>query len=202
MVTTSTTSATWDTWCTGSTVTASTSTSYVWGEWCDDTSTTGATTGFTTSTNLSGDTWIQWVNTTSGVIRVDQNGNVSDEFREMVEREAEQRQAERLEHAKLHNQRKAKATRLLRNSLTRKQKKDFDKRKYFYVRGNVSGNLYKIKHGRTHNVEMLDKFKNMKQRLCAHPGIYCPDEDTMLSQKIMLENMEDNFREIANITYH
>lgn len=198
MVTTSSTSATWDTWCTGSTVTGSTSATYVWGEWCDNTS---VTTGFTTSTNSSGDAWIQWV-TTSGVIQVDQYGNVSAEVIEQVRLDAERRQAERLEQTKLQNERKAKAVKLLRNDLTRKQKKDFDKHKHFFVRGNVSGNLYKIRQGRQHNVAMLDKHKKTKQILCAHPGIYCPDEDTMLSQKIMIEHMEDNFREIANITYH
>ena len=81
-------------------------------------------------------------------------------------------------------------------------KKDFDKNKHFFVRGNKSGNLYKIKQGRVGNVQMLDKLKNVKQSLCAHPRIHCPDEDTMLTQKIMIEHMEDQFRDVANITFH
>ena len=40
--------------------------------------------------------------------------------------------------------------------------------------------------------------KKIFKTLCAHPEMNCPVQDTMLSQKIMLELNEQHFLSIAN----
>lgn len=48
------------------------------------------------------------------------------------------------------------------------------------------------------NIELLDDTGKPIERLCAHPALYCPDEDTMLAQKLAIETDEESFRRIAN----
>jgi hypothetical protein len=186
------TGATWTTWATATTSSATTwvdwtgntitsTTPDLYRIWCDETT--------ATTSSIATDTWGTWVT-------IDQQRIISEP------RVVNEIRLADIKRQKERNVIKANATRLLRYALTRKQKKDFDKHNHFFVRGGNSGNLYKIKHGRAGNVLLLDKNKQVKESLCVHPHIYCPDEDTMLAQKIMIEHMEEQFRNTANITYH
>ena len=82
-----------------------------------------------------------------------------------------------------------------------KQKNDMNKHNYFYVIGGKTGHKYRIDHGRAGNVKLMVNDK-VAQSWCAHPAINCPNEDTMLAQKVMLEHMEAQFKDTANITIH
>ena len=58
---------------------------------------------------------------------------------------------------------------------------------------------YRIHKGRSGNVELLAPDGTPLRRYCAHPDLYVPDEDTMLSQKLVLESDEERFLRTANV---
>lgn len=188
----STTTA-WDGWFDGST----TGTSSVWGQWVNQattsTTSTSATTTLTSIHTSSETEWNAWVNgarfyTASRPIPI------SDEDRAAIQRRGEARKA-------LEVARNNRARRLLMSALNARQKADMIKHNYFYVIGGTSGHKYRINHGRVGNVKLMVNDR-VAQSWCAHPGINCPTEDTMLAQKVMLEHMEDKFKQTANITIH
>lgn len=198
----SATTGTWTTWCDS---TPSITGASAWGYWIDDTNVTASTSSTitTSSTSSTSDIWGYWIERVSeSRIIVHPVHELTEEEKQLEAELAESNRLAAIERKKIRDERKAKATKLLLETLDRKQKKDLEKRKHFYVRGGKSGHLYKIKQGRVGNVELVDARKRVKQKLCAHPQIGCPDEDTMLVQKVMIEHMEDHFRDIANITYH
>lgn len=57
---------------------------------------------------------------------------------------------------------------------------------------------YQISRGRAGNVTRVDDQGRHLKRYCIHPGIACPDEDTMLTQKLWLETNEELFLRTAN----
>lgn len=191
---TSVTSATWDEWTNSTSVTTTGST--IWVGWCDDSTASTIIPIISSSSTSTTATWDYWITGDHYIVEA------TEEQIRAREAQLEANRVAAIQREIEYQERKTKATKLLRAALTRKQKKDLDKHKHFFVRGGKSGDLYKIRQGRVQNVDLLDAKKRMKQQLCAHPQIHCPDEDTMLTQKIMLEHMEDHFRDIANITYH
>lgn len=183
-------------WCESTTTTTADD---VWPLWCDGTGST------TTTTDA---VWVTWASDSTLVVR-----SSSDNVFVLPERTPEQQQAheaqrqaardqqikkdhqERIKRRERHN----RAVVLLCESLNKKQHIEFDKHGHFFVRA-PSNNLYRIRSGRAGNVDLMSKnAKKVIHRLCAHPNIRCPDEDTMLVQKIMLEHFEDKFLETANI---
>lgn len=98
-----------------------------------------------------------------------------------------------LQTNKLNAQEKAKQ--LLIENLNNSQRLQYTKFGYFYVTGQ-SGKRYQITKGKNINIYVLEN-KRIVTRLCAHPRIDCPIEDTMLIQKIMLESNEKHFLSIA-----
>lgn len=91
----------------------------------------------------------------------------------------------------------ARAEELLRKYLSQEQKVTLDKHGWFEVNGK-SGTLYRIRKGRSINVDVLDKkTKQVVHKLCAHPVMNVPDFDTMLTQKVMLEVDEASFLKVA-----
>ena len=60
--------------------------------------------------------------------------------------------------------------------------------------------IYRIRRGRSRNVEQVDATGRRIKTLCAHPIAAVPDADTMLAQKLMLETpeMQEEFLRIAN----
>lgn len=91
-----------------------------------------------------------------------------------------------------------KAEKLLRSCLTREQEESLDRDRYFEVRGGSTGTRYRIWRGRAINIEELGGNGRPIRRLCFHPNIDCPDADSMLSQKLMLELDEQAALRIAN----
>jgi hypothetical protein len=160
-------------------------TTQVWSAWTDSTATI-TTTGYDT-------TWDLWV-TDNTITRVECRSIESAE-------QIAARENERKERIELERARKARARRLLVSALNAKQRLDLDKHNYFYVVGGKSGNKYRIDHGRAGNVKLMVNGQ-VRQSFCIHPSISCPNEDTMLAQMVMLEHMEDQFKDTANITYH
>lgn len=92
-----------------------------------------------------------------------------------------------------------RAKKILDAHLSEEQRAQLARDRFFVVRGSA-GKQYRIKHGRSGNVELLDAQGRVVERLCAHPAIYCPDEDTMLAQKLALEADEAAFYRVANKT--
>lgn len=95
------------------------------------------------------------------------------------------------------NEAAEKAEKILTENLTEEQKAQLARDRFFVVRGS-KGRNYRVNRGRARNIEVLDENGKAVERLCAHPGIHCPDADTMLAQKLMLETDEDAFQRIAN----
>lgn len=211
--TTCTTGSAWQYWCdhhnqtsAGITVVRVAESPDVWGGWIDGG--TDTRTAETTTTNV----WIGW--TTAGDetrIELRQGDNVE---RAVITRHAEasgQLVQQRLARQALDEKRRKRearmkllrAKRLLKENLDAEQKKMLMENDCFYVRGK-SGQMYRIRQGRVANVDKVSVDnqgdEKVTHRLCAHPSSYCPNYDTMLAQKLMLETDEQRFLQIANET--
>lgn len=90
-----------------------------------------------------------------------------------------------------------RAEMLLLSCLTDAQQAQYKAHGYFET--DVSDKVYRIKKGRTGNVELIDGGK-AKYRYCAHPDKWTPDQDVMLSQLLMLKTDEQRFLNTANRT--
>ena len=104
---------------------------------------------------------------------------------------AEEREAKKQEA-------KQRAKDLLLSFLSPEQIQSLETMSAFVVRSEL-GRLYRIRTGRVQNIDELDDAGNIKAELCAHPRDYVPDFDTMLTQALMLQYNETEFRAIANI---
>ena len=92
-----------------------------------------------------------------------------------------------------------KALALLKDNLTRAQRRQFRRNSKFRVRGSHTGRWYVIKPGRFQNVYMLgDDDETIVTGLCFSPQGLDYAGDIMLGQKIALENYEDEVLRIAN----
>lgn len=118
---------------------------------------------------------------------------------ERVEREERARidRARATERAEVRRVAILKADKLLESVLNSAQRDQLKKLGGFVLRGQ-SGQLYRIRYGRSANVDVLDKDGNVIDRLCAHPIMDVPDQDTMVAQKVMLECDEQAFLRMAN----
>jgi hypothetical protein len=90
----------------------------------------------------------------------------------------------------------SKADELLVSNLNKVQRIQYEKFGWFFVESE-SGKKYRIRKGRQINIDVFENDKIVK-RICAHPQVDCPDQDTMLIQKIMLEHQEKEFLNIAH----
>jgi hypothetical protein len=95
-----------------------------------------------------------------------------------------------------------RAQRMLRENLTEEQREELAANGHFTLavldRDSGERRLYRIRKGRSRNVQRVDDSGRVLKTLCAHPAILCPDEDTMLAQKLWLQNQEQEFLRIAN----
>lgn len=94
-----------------------------------------------------------------------------------------------------------RAEKLLRENLTPGQREELSAKGFFTlrtIRPSGEERTYRIRRGRSRNVEQVDASGRRLKTLCAHPVALVPDADTMLSQKLMLESGEDDFLQIAN----
>jgi hypothetical protein len=106
------------------------------------------------------------------------------------------------ERKKIIEERRAnrRALVLLLHTLVDEQRADFRQHGYFHVRGGASGIRYRIRKGRVANIDVFDGAE-VKHRLCAHPGVWTPDYDTMAAQALHLGDAanESAFVSVANI---
>ena len=92
-----------------------------------------------------------------------------------------------------------RATELLISYLDEDQRESFDKNKTFVCWGSESGTPYRINHKTQINVDVLNEnLEKTGVQLCAVPDEKVPIPDHMLAQKIMIENDENRFLEIAD----
>lgn len=89
-----------------------------------------------------------------------------------------------------------RARTLLLRHLSASQRDQFNRDGYFIVAGRAA--RYRVRVGRTANVDVIDRSGRATHRLCAHPAELVPDFDTMLAQKLALETDEAAFVRIAN----
>ena len=91
----------------------------------------------------------------------------------------------------------AKAEELLLACISDEQKKQYLEQGYFETI--VNDNLYRIKKGRSGNVELIENGKP-SSKFCIHPNMFVPDQDTMLAQYLLLHSDEPKFLKLANRT--
>ena len=184
-------SAIWHDW-TGTTSTITTSASTystdVFTYWVTDSTTTATDTIYTT-----------WTNEYNQIATFRANESLRTLERQRIEYERNlQLQKEYAEKQKKQLEARRKAKILLLEHLDMEQFKDFQKEGFFFVKS-PSGRLYRIREGRSINIDLMkdNSRSEVEKRLCGHPEIMCPNEDTMLAQKIYLEKLENNFLGIA-----
>lgn len=94
-----------------------------------------------------------------------------------------------------------RAATLLEQHLTRAQRQELAQYGRFTVIARGSQRVYRVHRGRAGNVQLLDAQGRpvMGRTYCCHPAAAVPDEDTMLSQKLMIEHDEQEFLRLANV---
>ena len=185
------TSTTWSGWVnSGVTITGGTSAStwYIWNN--NSTYTTSADT-----------VWITW--NTEGTEQYNYSPTYNTpkltEAQEEEYRVAElNRKKEEEERLIKEKAKEEKARELLREVLTDEQDEQLEKKGYFELVSVNSGNRYRINKGRSRNVELLDSDGKSIKRLCFHPEALVHNYDTMVAQKLMLENDEEEVKKVAN----
>jgi hypothetical protein len=168
-----------------------------WGIWTD------AGTSATTSI-----TWGRWVQDAQRAAIANMAYAVSSQQRAPIETAAQRlaretaevkRAAEQKAEAERRVKAQRRAKRLLQDCLTKDQRESYEKHGFFDVV--VQGKTYRIRQGTHGNVKLLGADKEGKVRevrsFCIQPG-GVPDEDAMLSQKLLLEANEGEFLRIAN----
>lgn len=91
-----------------------------------------------------------------------------------------------------------RAARLLQSVLTPEQQAEWLRERHFHI--NVGERRYRIKAGRSGNVELVDKQGAPLVRYCAHPeGYDLPDGDVLVGQVLALQHREAEFLRVANV---
>ena len=174
-------------------VTSYTSSSSIWCDWNISYETTG------TASTIIWDAWVSSGTSTTypNVTWTIWNGQAynSNALPEEYHKEVRKTEKERLAKEKVKEE---KARQLLREMLTDEQDAQFEEKGYFELTSVKSGNRYRINRGRTRNVEMLKADGSVAKRLCFHPEEYVHNYDTLVAQKLMLENYEEEVRKVAN----
>lgn len=179
------------------TTTSSTSVWSAWNreyqQWYEPTSTTATNT--LTWSHWAAEAYAQYSKELRAVARAVE----TPEMRQARAIEAERRAAEARAAAAIVEAAKEKAEKLLQSALAPEQKEELKTKGFFHCRSK-RGNLYRIKRGTHGNVKLLDPTgKKEIESLCIQPD-NVPAQDAMLAQKLMIENDEDSFRRIANIS--
>lgn len=92
-----------------------------------------------------------------------------------------------------------RAEELLLAILTEEQRRTYRAHRYVVVEGR-SGRRYRVRRCRVGNVDVVDRRGMIESRLCCHPAVWCPDQDTMAAQLLHIQHNEDDFVRRAN--YH
>jgi hypothetical protein len=100
---------------------------------------------------------------------------------------------------KISDEAKDKAEQLLLSYLDEDQLKLYKNNNFFVVYGSETGTPYRINKATQINVDVLNEnLDKTGERLCAIPDENVPVCDHMLSQKLMIENNENKFLDVAH----
>ena len=91
-----------------------------------------------------------------------------------------------------------KAEKLLKSWLSEAQLARYEKKGWFEVVGNVTGQRYRIHRGLTSNIELIDAAGEKTGRICVVPRGLSVAGDVMLAQKVALETDELGALKLAN----
>jgi hypothetical protein len=184
----------WFTWST--TTNTTTANDWVWNKWTLDNGTASTTYKLDT-------TWTDWNITADWKLNHVAAPVLTEEQRAEQRRQAEAREAEYAERARVQAKEAAEAQErakaLLASVLSRGQRVSLRTRGYFTVRCE-SGQRYRVKRGWSHNVERVVRRGRQwvpVESLCIHPRETVPTDDNLVAQKLMLETDEQAFRTIA-----
>lgn len=90
-----------------------------------------------------------------------------------------------------------KALELLEECLTETQLEQYRENKWFLVVGGETGDTYQINNWEQINIHKWENGERTGEKLCVAPTENIPVEDHLLAQKLMIENEEDRFLELA-----
>lgn len=191
-----TTNTVWTLWAGQTTGTAIT-TGGIWPLWCQ-----GTTTATTMSNIITGSAaWTIWCDEAEAhITRRPQRYVPPPPTAEQVETQRLARAAETeryMEAQRLRVAAEARAETLLIENLSLAQRLQYAETKAFVVEGR-GGRRFRIRNGRSGNVDVVGRDGRVLHRLCAHPRELVPNCDTMLAQKLMLEDDEATFLRVAN----
>lgn len=189
-----------DVWYSWNTTTGSATTTIVdsgeaWTYWCEEP--TGTTIGCTV--------WAQWCNTTStaaATTTTERRYYVAPHQPSAEERALWEEQRRQMEESMRVEREKreaadARARELLLAVLQREQREQFERDGHFLVTGR-SGRRYRLRRGTVANIDVIERDGRVKHRLCAHP-LAVPAHDTLVAQKLWLENDDEAFARVANV---
>lgn len=183
------TGSVWKVWCTSTTSTTTTATYDVWQGWaCDSTATTA-------------DSWVCWNSNDRPARRHSYRvPAVEDAYKLPAALHDAHVNAYRNHLWRVEEERRKAAERraedLLLQLLDAKQRKDFKEKDYFVVHGR--NRRYRLRRGRTANIDVVCPKGKVEHRLCIHPRDDVPDCDTLVAQKLMIEADEDLVLRVAN----
>lgn len=118
--------------------------------------------------------------------------------RKLLEKQRRRQEREQRHQARLQRLANKRARWLLLCNLNKVQRSEYRKENHFHVI-TPGGHTYRVDYGKTGNVKLIEE-GHIRESLCIHPVEYVPYEDVMLGQKLLLDNNEEQFRRIANIT--
>jgi len=113
----------------------------------------------------------------------------------------EQAQADLAAHRIIRRRAIDRAERLLQESLSPAQREELGQFGHFTVAAQHADGrpaLYRLTLGRVANIHEVNAQGRLVARWCVHPRLNVPDADTMLAQKLWLENHPDELLAIAN----
>jgi hypothetical protein len=168
----------------------------VWRSWVTSASTnTSVTVDYETTSAENANVWYRWnrgyAPSSAPVFNF---GRPEETAEQRAERERRVREQEAERAAA-----KVRANSLLLSLLNEDQKRDWVEKGHFYL--HVGDRKYRIKRGRSGNVELVDSNNEPLERYCAHPIPNVPDEDTAVAQMMHLMYDEDRFIGLANVHY-
>ena len=179
----------------------------VWSGWNNNSNLTPSTCsiginaigGYTTSDSVWSGWNGQWSPTMAQVHRLPAQPRREETAEERTRRETQEAEWRRKdEERRLESDSAARRAReLLLSLLSEEQKRDWVASAGFYL--HVGDKKYRIKKGRSGNVELVDPNTHEPlERYCAHPVDNVPDEDTVVAQMMMLLHAERDFIALAN----
>jgi len=179
--------------------------SIIWTNWCEH---TVGTTGTITATGTC-DTSVIWANWADTHVHIMDSYTAGNTIRQPTEAEVQQRLRDReaADQRRLQVEgekavARDRATVLLQGHLDAAQRHDLANKGFFdldVLSQDGSRKKYRINRKWSQNIQQIDPNGRVLKTLCIHPRVQVPVEDSMLTQKLMLESgLEQELLRIAN----